>query len=98
MPDHNVSKISPSTCKLRKAFSNVGGEMPLSDGTGNFQGIPQLQEFRLQYSLLEMNDPLTTYVVNDKRLYMPWKSLQGLADCVVHISLPIIRSITSLFS
>src|SRR6202167_4468338 len=77
-------------CEFRKAFNNMGGEMPLPDGTGNFHGIPQLQEFRLRHLLSEMNDPLATYVVNNQHLYMPWKSLQGLADHVVHICLPII--------
>jgi hypothetical protein len=43
-----------------------------------------------------MNDPLTTYVVNDQRLYVPWKSLQSLADCVVHINLPIWQSVIQL--
>ena len=93
-----TSALHEIECKLRKAFSNVGGEMPLSDGTGNFQGIPQLQEFQLWHSLLEMNDPLATYVVNNQRLYMPWKSLQGLADRVVHIGLLILRSITWSFT
>jgi hypothetical protein len=63
--------------------------MPLPYSTSNFQGIPEFQKFRLRYALLEMNYPLTAYVVNDQRLCMPWKSFQGLAHCIIHVDLSI---------
>ena len=37
-----TSTLNEVECKFRKAFRNVGGEVPLSNSTGNFQGIPQL--------------------------------------------------------
>src|ERR1700683_3600438 len=72
-------------CKFWETFRNVGCEVPLPHSTGNFQRFPQFQEFRLGYTLSEMNDPLTAYVVNDQRSCMLRKSLQGLTDCVVNV-------------
>jgi len=43
-----------------------------------------------------MNDPLTTYVIYDWRLYIPWKTLQGLADRVINIDLTVICLATLL--
>jgi hypothetical protein len=47
---------------------------------------------------LEMNDPLTAYVVNDQCSCMLRKLLQGLTDCVVNVNLPTMQSTTLLFS
>lgn len=89
-----LNKIERKFCK---AVWNVGGKMPLPDGAGNVQRIPQFQEFRFGYTLFEVNTPLAAYVVNNQGLYMSWESFQSLADRVVDINLPIAELVLPSF-
>lgn len=73
-------------------------KVPLPYGTSNFQGFPDFQKLRLWYTLSEMKDPLTAYIINNQCLWMPWKLLQGLADCIIDVYLPITQSVPPFFS